>query len=83
MSETGLTTKEQSRLAVLEEKVDTFVQGFLHAGEALKEIRDKKLWREDHDSFESYAKSRFSLPVCRKWPPNSVPSPLTPVPPVP
>ncbi|GAB4540733.1 MAG: hypothetical protein Tsb0014_32170 [Pleurocapsa sp.] len=39
----------------------TVQQAFFIAGKALKLLRDKRLYRETHSSFESYVKERFNF----------------------
>ncbi len=40
---------------------NTVQQAFVIAGDALKQLRDKRLYRETHDNFESYVKDRFDF----------------------
>ena len=40
---------------------NTVSQAFFIAGQALKELRDKRLYRETHNSFISYVKDRFDF----------------------
>lgn len=53
-----LTAEERERLSVLEEEV---TQGFQLAGRALKEIHERKLYREEYGTFEAYCERRFGL----------------------
>ena len=39
----------------------TVQQAFFIAGKALKQLRDKRLYRETHSSFEAYVKERFDF----------------------
>jgi hypothetical protein len=39
----------------------TVQQAFFIAGKALKDLRDKKLYRETHSTFESYVRDRFDF----------------------
>ena len=39
----------------------TVQQAFFVAGKALKELRDLRLYRETHDTFESYVRDRFDV----------------------
>ena len=39
----------------------TVQQAFFVAGKALKLLRDKKLYRETHATFESYVRDRFDF----------------------
>ncbi|MGL5876487.1 MAG: hypothetical protein ACRC2V_01680, partial [Xenococcaceae cyanobacterium] len=52
----ALTYDEERDLAHLERKVE---RAFYEAGRALEEIRDRKLYRVTHKTFESYCKDRF------------------------
>lgn len=40
---------------------NTVKQAFYIAGQALKQLRDKRLYRETHKTFESYVKERFEF----------------------
>lgn len=40
---------------------NTVSEAFFIAGQALKELRDKRLYRETHSSFISYVKDRFDF----------------------
>jgi hypothetical protein len=51
-----LTQAEKRLKEELEEKVE---QAFYLAGLALKTLRDKRLYRETHKTFESYCRERF------------------------
>jgi len=51
-----LTQAEKRLKQELEEKVE---QAFNLAGLALKTLRDKRLYRESHNTFESYCRDRF------------------------
>ena len=44
-----------------DELENTVSQAFYLAGQALKTLRDKKLYRETHSTFESYVKDRFGF----------------------
>jgi hypothetical protein len=54
-----LTAAERARFAELEGIVQTNLQTFLTTGRALAEIRNRRLYREEHESWESYC--------TRKW----------------
>jgi hypothetical protein len=56
-----LTCAEQCRLEDLERIVDDGLEKFLATGQALSEIRNKRLFRCTHPTFEAYCRSRFSL----------------------
>jgi hypothetical protein len=53
MSE-ALTIQESSRLKQLEKVIKTGEKTFIEVGEALTEIRDSKLYRAEHGTFEKY-----------------------------
>ncbi len=58
VSSSLLSEAEKEERDSLERTVE---QAFYVAGHALKILRDKKLYRETHDSFESYVKERFDF----------------------
>ncbi|MBD2438826.1 hypothetical protein [Nostoc sp. FACHB-110] len=51
-----LTQEEQHLRTALEQKVET---AFYEAGKALIELRDRRLYRSTHKTFEEYCKDRF------------------------
>ncbi len=59
-----LTDDEQRDLLHLERKVE---RAFYEAGKALKEIRDRQLYRSKHQTFEAYVKDRFSMKQSRSY----------------
>jgi hypothetical protein len=56
-----LTTSEKNRLAELEQVVEAGLQEFLRTGAALREIRDRRLYRTHFATFADYVRSRFAL----------------------
>ncbi len=56
-----LTPVEQVRLTELEAVIDRNIKGFIEVGMALAEIRDKKLYRETHDTFESFCRDKWDI----------------------
>ncbi len=58
-----LTRTELSRMGQLEETIEQTIErtisAFREIGPALKEIRDGRLYRATHDTFESYCKERW------------------------
>lgn len=52
---------ERSRLAELEAVVERGMQTFVEVGSALMEIRDERLYRETHGTFERYLAERWGL----------------------
>jgi hypothetical protein len=59
---TELTQKEQSDRLFLERKVE---RAFFEAGKALIELRDRRLYRSTHKTFDEYCLDRFGL--CGFW----------------
>lgn len=53
-----LTVEERDRLLTLEREVE---ESFYRAGKALQEIRDSRLYRETHHTFEDYCFDRFGF----------------------
>ena len=53
-----LTDEEQSDRLHLERKVE---RAFYEAGRALRELRDRRLYRSTHKSFEEYVQDRFCM----------------------
>ncbi|AUB44528.1 Site-specific DNA-cytosine methylase (plasmid) [Nostoc flagelliforme CCNUN1] len=53
---TELTQEEQSDRLHLERRVE---RAFFEAGKALMELRDRRLYRSTHKTFEEYCRSRF------------------------
>jgi hypothetical protein len=58
---TGLTRTDQGRLVELEAVIDAGLPTFQSVGRALLEIRDKKLYRVSHPTFEDYCQSRWGF----------------------
>jgi N6-adenosine-specific RNA methylase IME4 len=57
----ALTTREQRDLARAEHTIARGLKSFLAVGVALKEIRDKRLYRQQYDTFEEYCIRRWEL----------------------
>ncbi len=53
-----LTPEEESERLFLERKVE---RAFYEAGRALRELRDRRLYRSTHKSFEEYCRERFGF----------------------
>ncbi|WP_313890023.1 MULTISPECIES: hypothetical protein [Nostoc] len=53
-----LTEQEQSDRLHLERKVE---RAFFEAGKALMELRDRRLYRSTHKTFEDYCRERFGF----------------------
>jgi hypothetical protein len=58
---TGLTTTEAARLDELEAVVERGQRTFIEVGEALRQIRDERLYRASHGTFELYIKDRWQM----------------------
>lgn len=56
-----ITIMERQLLRRLEQVIDKNLPTFVTVANALKEIRDAKLYRETHSSFELYCKERFNI----------------------
>ena len=56
-----LTTWEGGRLTHLEQVIEAGLQTFYDVGGALMEIRDGRLYRQTHRSFEAYTKERWGM----------------------
>lgn len=54
-----LTKIEQNRLSFLETVITQGEQTFVRVGQALMEIRDKRLYRKDYKSFDDYVQSKW------------------------
>jgi hypothetical protein len=57
----ALAVPEQERLRELEAVVDRGVRTFVEVGLALGEIRDRRLYRETHATFEDYLRERWRM----------------------
>lgn len=58
---TALTTKEQTELVRLETTIKRGISTFVETGTALQEIRDKKLYRDEYDTFEEYCHGKWNF----------------------
>jgi len=56
-----LTNSESQRLAECEQRIKAGLQTFIEVGAALQEIRDSKLYRQTHDTFEDYCRERWGM----------------------
>lgn len=56
-----LSPAEKQQLAQDEQLVQTHLESFAPAGNALREIRDKRLYRETHATFEDYCRKRWEM----------------------
>jgi hypothetical protein len=58
---TDVTTIEHERLAELETAIEHGLQTFIEVGNALMEIRDSRLYREQFGTFEDYCRDRWGM----------------------
>ncbi len=56
-----LDVTERARLQELESIVEHGLQTFYEVGKALDEIREQKLYRETHKSFETYCRDKWAI----------------------
>ncbi len=56
-----LTRTELSRMGQLEEVLQRNMQSFVEVGNALKEIRDGRYYRQTYDTFEAYCKGQWGM----------------------
>ncbi|MEG4323096.1 MULTISPECIES: hypothetical protein [unclassified Microcoleus] len=56
-----LDVSERARLQELESIVEHGLQTFYEVGKALDEIREQKLYRETHKSFETYCRDKWGI----------------------
>ena len=58
---TPITLAESGRLVELERTIKRGLETFLEVGEALAEIRDKKLYRIEYSTFEAYCRDKWKM----------------------
>jgi hypothetical protein len=63
----GMTPSEKRHLGALEKRIATGLQTFREVGAALLEIRDSRLYRETHTTFEAYCAERWALNRVRAY----------------
>lgn len=56
---TPITPEERERLAGLEQVIETGLVSFVAVGTALAEVRDDRLYRGTHSSFEAYVQDKW------------------------
>jgi hypothetical protein len=56
-----LSIDETARLEVLEQTIETGIKTFIQVGLALAEIRDSRLYRLTHHTFETYCRDRWQF----------------------
>ena len=61
MTGPALTHAEAARLAQLEATIERGMDTFVEVGLALAEVRDARLYRADHDTFEDYLERRWGI----------------------
>ncbi len=57
----ALTSSEATRLAELEEQISSGLATFVAVGQALLEVRDRRLYRQTHATFEAYCRERWGI----------------------
>lgn len=62
-----LTPSERARLTRLENVIRGGIQTFLEIGDALMEIRDLRLYRESHGSFQAYCEGVWQMSRARAY----------------
>lgn len=65
MATAALTVTENTRLSDLEETIEQHVAAFYEVGNALAEIRDGRLYRTTHGTFEDYCQERWQFTKSR------------------
>jgi hypothetical protein len=58
---TALTPGEARHLAALERRIEKGVAIFHEVGQALLDIRDQRLYRQSHETFEAYLRDRWDM----------------------
>jgi len=57
----AITLTESNRFVVLESKIKAGLDSFMQVAEALVEIRDSRLYRIEHATFDDYCKSKWNF----------------------
>src|SRR4051794_2244948 len=57
----ALTAEATARLERLEGVIERGLQTFVEVGNALREIRDSRLYRQTHESFDAYCRDRWGF----------------------
>lgn len=63
----GMTPGERRHLTSLEKRIERGLAVFREVGEALMEIRDSRLYRETHATFEAYCRERWQIERARAY----------------
>jgi protein gp37/ribosomal protein L12E/L44/L45/RPP1/RPP2 len=61
LSKDTLTTSERARFDELEAVIQDGLDAFIEVGNALAEVKEERLWREDYDSWNDYTQERWEL----------------------
>lgn len=61
MTDSIITAAELHQLAEHEAVIERGIKTFYEVGVALSEIRNRRLYREDHDTFEAYCQQRWNI----------------------
>lgn len=67
MESAALTTTEHDDLARLETKIAKGLAYFMDVGQALAIVRDRRLYRAKHETFEDYCQEKWHLPRRRAY----------------
>ncbi|WP_194829198.1 hypothetical protein [Nocardia sp. XZ_19_231] len=73
-SDAALTVREKQQLEVLEQSIEALRMAFAVAGRALEIIRNGRLYRSTHPTFEAYVEDRWGMQrgyankLIRAWP---------------
>jgi len=67
VEETPLAPIEQTKLAELERVIERNLKTFYEVGNALLQIRDDRLYRATHGTFEEYCKEKWGLKQTRAY----------------
>ncbi|MFQ6394630.1 hypothetical protein ACLMAJ_14320 [Nocardia sp. KC 131] len=79
-----LSERERSQLTLCESSIDTLRIAFWAAGRALQIVRDGRLYRDDHETFDDYVEQRWDMQrsyahkLIRAWPLAARLHPLAP-----
>jgi hypothetical protein len=65
--ESGLTKQEKTELEKLCAVIEDGLSKFLEVGKSLMEINKRKLYRETHDTFESFVSERWGIQKSRAY----------------
>jgi hypothetical protein len=67
IEEKPLSTPEMQLLAELESVILENLKGYVKVGAALAEIRERRLYRTEHQTFEEYVKDVWEMPFQRAY----------------